>query len=295
MNSPIRWYGGKGHLVKELLKHEPPHETSVEPFSGGASLLFAKKPATVEVYNDAYGILVNFFRVLRWQPEPFRKLIELCPYSRWEYERIKNILDFNIQYSLIAETLESGDSGCDVELAVEFFVRCRQCMSGDIRGGWSYGIKKNTVNKWLSAIDKLPEVVQRLREVQVEYLSAIECIEKYDTYGTFFYVDPPYMQSQRSKTKYIVDLSSYGHQLLLEKLLSVQGMVLLSGYHNPFYDKELESWYSRDIEVVSQATPTTRGTKLLGEGALKKNQKRVEVLWWNEQLEKATSQMKFDF
>ena len=51
MRSPIVWFGGKGNMVKKLLPYcDVPHQTYVEPYGGGASLLFAKRPSPVEVY-----------------------------------------------------------------------------------------------------------------------------------------------------------------------------------------------------------------------------------------------------
>lgn len=88
LRSPIVWFGGKGNMVAKLLPLIPPHRIYVEPFGGGASLLFAKKPSPVEVYNDLDSGLVNFFRVLR-DPKKFErlhKLVSLTPYSREEYD-----------------------------------------------------------------------------------------------------------------------------------------------------------------------------------------------------------------
>ncbi|WP_414647656.1 DNA adenine methylase, partial [Desulfurella sp.] len=39
MKSPIRWFGGKSHLVKKLLNYIPKHQYYLELFGGGASLL----------------------------------------------------------------------------------------------------------------------------------------------------------------------------------------------------------------------------------------------------------------
>ena len=89
MRSPISWFGGKGNMTSKLLPFIPDHITYVEVYGGGASLLFAKPPSKVEVYNDLNYDLVNLFRVIR-DPSKFEKLqtmLSLTPYSRWEWEQ----------------------------------------------------------------------------------------------------------------------------------------------------------------------------------------------------------------
>jgi len=87
LRSPIKYVGGKGRMITKLLQFIPKHHTYVEPFGGGASLLFAKEPSPIEIYNDIDETLVSFFRVLR-NPEKFAKfyhLVTLTPYSRAEF------------------------------------------------------------------------------------------------------------------------------------------------------------------------------------------------------------------
>ena len=66
IRAPFAWFGGKGSpkIKSALLAALPPHRFYVEPFGGGASILLAKPPAEVEVYNDVNRGVVNFFRVL---------------------------------------------------------------------------------------------------------------------------------------------------------------------------------------------------------------------------------------
>jgi DNA adenine methylase len=50
-------------MVSKLLPYIPEHQIYCEVFGGGASLLFVKKPAEIEIYNDLDSNLVNLFRV----------------------------------------------------------------------------------------------------------------------------------------------------------------------------------------------------------------------------------------
>lgn len=63
IRAPFAWFGGKGSpkIKSALLTALPPHRFYVEPFGGGASILLAKPPAEVEVYNDVNRGVVNFF------------------------------------------------------------------------------------------------------------------------------------------------------------------------------------------------------------------------------------------
>jgi len=58
LRSPIVWLGGKGHMIAKILPLLPPHKTYVEPWGGGASILIAKPPSEIEIYNDLDSDLV---------------------------------------------------------------------------------------------------------------------------------------------------------------------------------------------------------------------------------------------
>ena len=61
----LRYHGGKWKIAPWIIKHFPEHDCYVEPYGGGASVLLRKRPSFLEVYNDVFGSVVNFFKVLR--------------------------------------------------------------------------------------------------------------------------------------------------------------------------------------------------------------------------------------
>jgi hypothetical protein len=80
MAKPIlAWPGGKRRLAKHILPlFENPHQCYVEPFAGGAALLFMRDtPAPVEVLNDMHSELVHLYRCVR------HHLDELVRQFRW--------------------------------------------------------------------------------------------------------------------------------------------------------------------------------------------------------------------
>ncbi len=91
VNSPIRWVGGKSRFRKFIIPLIPEHTCYVEPFAGGAWILFGKPPSPVEVLNDIDQELINFFRILKHEPEALIASFEWELVSRAEFERLANL------------------------------------------------------------------------------------------------------------------------------------------------------------------------------------------------------------
>jgi len=279
LRSPIRWFGGKGQLVSKLVKYIPKHTYYCEVFGGGASLLFAKPPARFEVYNDIDSGLVTFFRVLR-DPRKFKRFYKkvcLTPYSREEYYYYK-------------DTWESVED--EVERAYRWFIVAGMSFRGIFGTSWSYAVKQirrnmsGAVSKYLSIIEQLPTIHQRIMTVQIEHLDWKTCVEKYNDWGWdgWYYLDPPYYPDTRRAGKYKHEFTREQHEDLIEWLLTqAKVKVMLSGYDNPVYQRlEQAGWKKICWDVDCKAVGRTRATKILGEGAsYRMNQRRLECIWIN--------------
>lgn len=289
MRSPLNWYGGKRNMIKYLLPKVPKHTTYVEPFGGGGSLLFAKPPSEVEVYNDKDLLLYTFFKVVRDEPGELHRALSLTPYGRAEHAEARGWLATSTE-----REIRNFCRRNPVEAARRFYILCKQSFSGlPVYSGWSHGVVNTCMDGWLNFIHRdMGAVVSRLHMVQIECMDALTLIKKYDTIETFFYVDPPYYPEVRTGTRYRVDFGVDEHVLLLEILKELEGMVLLSGYHCKLYDRQLAGWFHEDHVVSNQAVGTSRSTGVLGEGALSgADKERTEILWWNSALERAVSQI----
>lgn len=288
MQSAIVWFGGKGRLVNKLIPLLPPHHTYVEPFGGGASLLHAKAPSPIEVYNDLDSGLVNFWRVLR-DPEGFERFyhtITLTPYSRQEF----------------LEAFDTWQETTDpVERAVRWYVVARQSFSGEhARRSWSYcrtesaaGMSRSTL-RWLSAIDKLPEIHVRWAPVQIENDDFRTILTRYDTTRTLYYCDPPYVPDTRKSGGYRCEMTLADHEDLVKLLLGLEAMCILSGYAHPIYQPlESAGWRRLDFRTKASAAGRTRKTKLLGSGATEASQGRVESVWISPNVD--TGQLRFEW
>lgn len=267
-------------MIGKLRKLLPVHKTYVELFGGGASLLHDKPPSRVEVYNDTDRGLVNFWQVVR-DPELFKKFqlaVSLVPYSREEFHDAR-------------ATWEAQTN--PVEKAVRWYTVARQCVSGDHRiGGWSFCRGESTrgmsssVSSWLSAIDRLPEIHERWRRVQIEHDDFRCVLERYDSDETVFYCDPPYaietreLLTRRRAGRYRHEMSLVDHAELVTALLTMKGKGVLSVYDHEVYEPLKEAgWHRVEFHTSAMAAGRTRQHGILGHGAATANRARVETVW----------------
>lgn len=264
--SPLPWYGSKARHISWLLPLLPQCQHYVEPFGGSAVVLLNREPSPVETYNDINGDVVNFFKVLRDQPDALITALNLTPVSREEFALS------------IYDTAELTP----LERARRFCVRCQQSFgaSGNIAtlSFWSSSVAKTfrgmatSVSRVLGKQQSLAYTAQRLLTVQIEDRPAVDCIRRYDTPDTLFYCDPPYVHETRRKNYNYSnnEMSMEEHKELADLLNSVQGKVALSGYESDLYN---------------DLFPPPKWTKLYdkrkGTSAAKNRSVRQEVLWVN--------------
>ena len=285
MRSPIVWFGGKGNLVPKLLQFIPAHEAYIEPFFGGGSLFFAKQPAKIEVINDIDRDLMNFYAVLRDEEKfaRFHRLAYLTPYSRCEYNEARR-------------KFRNKAWKDDVERAYLFFVLARMSFSGDPGHSWGYTISNvrenmpDSVSKYLSAIDSLPEVHERLRHAQIECDDWLSVWRRYipiwkkKKFRVFAYLDPPYVPHTRRDGEYRHEFSTREHIKLINEIKDEKDVkIMLSGYPSQIYKKLEESgWRKICWDVGCFAVGKIYKAGLVGEGiTTEKEQRRTECIWMN--------------
>jgi len=197
-------------------------------------VLLNRDRSEVEVYNDLDSALVNLFDVVRDDArfDQFAKHLDYQLYSRGMFEN----------------ALHHNDIGDPVLRAVAFYTMINQSISGKrlaSKGDWARGRMDNLAERWRERQRFLGSIHDRLRSVQIECRDALDILEEWDTPDTCFYCDPPYVLETRSQRKYYaVEPGDEYHERLVEVLLNVRGMVVLSGYDHPIYERLLaEGWW----------------------------------------------------
>ncbi|WP_047238151.1 DNA adenine methylase [Chromobacterium subtsugae] len=211
----IPWIGGKRRLADRLLPLFPPHSCYIEVFCGGAALFFLRQqPAQCEIINDVNGDLVNLYRVVQHHLEEFVRQFKWALSSRQVFAWLQETRP---------ETLT------DIQRAARFFYLQQHAFGGKV-AGQSFGTSTTapTVNL-LRIEENLSAAHLRLAGVTVENLDWRRCIERYDREHAFFYLDPPYWQTEG----YGVPFPFGEYEAMAEIMRSVRSRVMVSINDHP--------------------------------------------------------------
>lgn len=249
----LKYPGAKNRIAGWICGFIPKHDVYLEPFAGSLAIFFNKCPARIETLNDLDGDVVNYFQVLRENPEQLAEQLRLTPFSRDEYNN--SFID------------NKNDTA--IEKARKFAVKCWQGFgcSNHYRNGFRSSQQSSSphcTKEWRGLPDRLIKASKRLLNAQIENLPATEIIQRYNTPDVFIYADPPYLTGTRKSNLYKHEMSDKDHEELLLLLLDHPGKVIISGYENDMYNNFLKGWHKEH-----KRTQAETGTI------------RVETIWMN--------------
>lgn len=234
MKSPISYLGGKSRLAKAIVKRFPQHKCYVEPFCGAAWVYFTKEASDAEVLNDNDGELVNFWKVVKYHLPEMLRYMSFTLISREGFKQ-----DLQSPPSMLT----------DVQRAARYY-RLQKMGFGGRTTGRTFGTSIQRPNSYAnkSNEDRLEQTHQRLSKTTIENLDAVECIEKYDSKDTLFYLDPPYWNADF----YAVSFQGEDFVRLRDALRLVKGKFILSLNDTPqvrelfgeFNIDPISTWYS---------------------------------------------------
>ena len=252
LKSPISRMGGKYYLTGWLSQYIPEHTVYVEPFCGAGHLLFSKEPSQVEVINDADSRLIAFFELLKDDTKRSKLIqtLDNMPYSRRLWQEIRSRWN------------QGNISQNEIERAAWWYYLNRTTFSGDQkRGGFAIPSTtgRNPAQSYYNAIDGLEHIAKRLRGVTVECLNYANCIKRYDAEGTFFYADPPYVNTEDYYGKDCFTLQD--HYKLAELLHGIKGHVMVTHYQNSLYDDLYKGWHRYEYQSFKGSHKSTGETK----------------------------------
>lgn len=231
MDSFIGWIGGKRQLRKQILDLFPEDITRyIEVFGGAGWILFAKErnAGQLEVFNDADGQLINLFRCIKYHCGALQDELQWLLSSREQF------FDFKEQLKNRGLT--------DIQRAARFFYLIKISFGSDHR---TFSTSSRSIE---SASEYLEKVRDRLRRVVIENKDFEDLITVYDRKDALFYLDPPYIGTEKY---YDVPFTMEDHERLASTLAKIQGKCILS-YNNAEYVRNLYKDRNFKIKEVSR-------------------------------------------
>ncbi|MBP5456342.1 MAG: DNA adenine methylase [Paludibacteraceae bacterium] len=267
MNSMIKYFGGKNGMFNEILSRFPEkgsYDTYLEPFGGSFAIGFHTPEdliAPIEIYNDLEDNVWSLFNVLSDEDKfkRFKERCDLVPYGekfRAEFKELLKCEDISLE-----------------DRAFYFFYVNRSSHNG--MGGFSMNhtvIRRNmakSVSDFLSTVDRLADIHQRLSRVVVLHRDGINLMAEFNKATAFMYCDPPYDQTTRTRARYKVDMDMDKQNEFIDACLDSKAKLLISGYDSDVYDRLTRGGF----EKIQFEVKTTSGAH--------EKKTKVETLWKN--------------
>lgn len=217
---PFAWPGGKGEHLKKILPHIPYGCGYGEPFGGSGAVLLNREPIGLEVLNDRYSGITDFFRVVR---EP--KLYKLF------MERITCTVHSREEFIWCKKTWFTHDD--PVERAARWYYMIRYAVN--CKPNSTFGRSTDPVVRFADRLHKsLPlfgPLHWRLRTVTMENQDWRQCIDDFDRVGWIWYFDPTYLDCVPGT--YDEELSEADHRELAMRVRHMHSFVAMSSYSGP--------------------------------------------------------------
>jgi DNA adenine methylase len=166
-------YGGKRYLAHRIASYIPFHKTYVEPFAGGAAVLYAKDPSPNEVLNDKDSEIAFMHKFIRDHSIEDRNAL-----AKREWRILK---DTHERLKAMTPETDRDRFYKDYYLTRSSYGKQRGKGFNHANAGVQIDFEKN-----------IERAQARLKNVVISNKDYQQVLKEYDGENTFFYIDPPY-------------------------------------------------------------------------------------------------------
>jgi DNA adenine methylase len=221
IKAPFSYIGGKVQSVRTIIPFLPVRNAYIEPFGGSGVILLNRAKSKVEVYNDRFGGVSDFYRCIADE-----KLLE----------RLTNRLELALRSrELFLHARDNWDKQEDiVERAALWYysIKCSFSSLGRNFGRGLRSIHHNTI-----PLEDAKSLHQRLKHVIIENQDALQLMQDFDDYDAVFYLDPPYHPDTVNSYEYAHPFTHDDHRRLLNQIFNMRGFVAISGLPCQLYSE----------------------------------------------------------
>ena len=235
INKLIPYFGGKQNLLEEIIRLIPSHNVYIEPFCGGASVFFSKQLAKFNIINDLDDGIYAIYYCIKKDPERFYAFLNNIPYGMRAYRKAQKFI-------------KEGNCNLFI-LAISKFIMLTHSI---YHRGTSFncsltGGEVRNYNNYID-INRQRVLIDKIKQCCLCKMDALRIIKTYDSPNSFFYIDPPYINTICGDGVY----SKYTEEeylKLIDLLKNIKGKFILSNYKsNIDLYCDNNGWNRMDIE-----------------------------------------------
>ena len=234
LSAPFSVYGGKRNLAKLIAGLVPQCQRYVEPFAGAASVMFARNKTGEEILTDVDQEKIASLRFLQSYTDDMARALLSRP---WESSKE---LFAKLSQSKFTDPVDRFYRF--IYLTQNSFGKRRDSYTNPAHGGGQ------PFNHSRYVTVRMPQYRERLRGVKILMMDWKDAIQRFDSPGTFFYMDPPYIGTSNQRADHF-DAPDAAE---LHRVISpIQGKWLLSNNDVP----ELRQAFAKfAVESVNVST-----------------------------------------
>lgn len=209
--------GNLDWVIPRFINLVPPYKNRVEvTFGAGEYIYHADPPLGLEVANDIDKTLIRMHIIVK-------------NLTREQHQQLSQ-MDWTMSKETF-NTLRHSQPQDDIEFLHKYvYLFCArnkerpvdEAVFFTIRGGIGYE----------STADRIWKAHERFKNLIIENMDALDCIKKYDSPDTFFFLDPPYIGKERYYTEHSINWEE-----LCDLLRQIKGKFLLVTSTQVDFDK----------------------------------------------------------
>lgn len=247
--------GSKKRFAKLLAHIAPPHDTYVEPFVGSGAFYWYKDPSKKEVVNDLEPDIAKTFRLIKKAPTN----LSLYPQNLDNKAKLK-------------KWFMEKHTGVANELTRLLIKHC---------GGWmGKPVSENTgtIARETNPFNKLKHIAdykERMKNTTVLSEDYAKVIKKYNKADTFFFLDPPYENSEGFG---YAEEASFDFEKLKQTLGTIKGHWLMTINDSPNIRALFKGYHIYPVLIIGHKRKYDSGKAHIG------SKDRAELLISNYKL-----------
>ncbi len=250
-------------MSKRIINMIPSHERYFEVFFGGGSVFFRKKKAKLNIINDIDNDLVNLYLCVLNEFDKFKE-------TAWWYAKSREL------HNMFREEIKDTEFKIpDPVRAAKYYYTIKNAFNRIATSSFS------THSDWgLKLFEQLELSRKKLDGVTIENLHFKDLIERYNPRkGDFFYLDPPYVVTEKRKDYYRNVLNRDEHIQLKESVdyINSRGGNIMISYDNHEVVQELYS----DQYYMNTINTKYTGTMCDKDGKFHRDMIKTELLITN--------------